>query len=273
MRKRITAALLLLFAMAVVAPPALAAPGGNGNGPHPTCPPNSGNPGGQPPCGGGGGGGGGPPPTCPPGSPGAGGPPPCGTTNPGYPPHPILVIDCLRIFGDIRLGSIPTIILGGHITLLSPPGCLIGGQLIVIIILSEPHVLGQATVLEDGSARIDATIPKELQTGTHNLELNIGGQTQAVRAVSVVPHFGQVAPASSRKASGSAPGVLALWALLILGGGAVLGSTGWRRFRAQHATAGGSRTKGSEVARIDTSAFVSDKTTESPGRPEEEKKG
>src|SRR5437660_6382164 len=149
MRRRILAALLLLIATAFVAPPALGAPG-NGHGPNPTCPPGSQNPGGSPPCGNGNGNGGGghPHPTCPPGSPNAGGPPPCGTTNPHYPPHPIIVIDCLQIFGDIRLGSIPTILLGGHITLLSPPGCLIGGQLIVVIILSEPHVLGQATVLE-----------------------------------------------------------------------------------------------------------------------------
>jgi hypothetical protein len=245
MRRCVIAALMLVSMIAALASPAFADPGnGNGNGPrpHPTCPPNSQNPGGQPPCGNGNG----------------GGTPSPSPTPSGYPPTPIITIGCLQLFGDVTTGNTPQVKLGGHVTLLSPPGCLVGGQLLVVVVLSEPHVLGQTKVLEDGSARIDATMPAQLPVGTHNLEVDLGGQTHAVRAIDVVPRLDNVSPVSSRStpASGTSAAMLALWALLIIGGGAVLASFGWRRRRAQHAVAGGAAPRATEIPRIDTSGFT-----------------
>jgi hypothetical protein len=251
-RRRVTAALLVIFAGALISGPAFAAPGGNGNGPppRPTCGPNTQNPGGRPPCGNANG-------------------------NPGYPPQPILQIDCLQIFGDIRLGAVPSVKLGGDISLLSPPGCLVGGQIIVLVVLSQRRVIGQATVLEDGSVRIQGTMPSQLEPGTHNLEVDIGGQTHAVRAISVVPSLDQTTLAShSTPRSGTGVALLALWALLILGGGAVLASFGWKRLRpagtggvGSHESAGPD--EGPPVPRIDTSGFQSTRPSGAPGGTED----
>ena len=272
MGRRIMAVLLLMFAIGAVAPSASAQ--GRGGGGNNTCPPGTPNAGNPPPCGGGGGGGGGGGNnTCPPGTPNAGNPPPCGNAN-GYPPQ-IIEIDCLKVFGDIRLGSVPTVKLGGNVTLLAPPGCLVGGHLVVVVILSEPRVIGQARALEDGSVQINGTIPSDLPAGTHNLSVRVQGQPEAVRAVKLVPDLKQpqtLAAANTKTSSPSGVGMLALWALLIVGGGAVLATFGWRRVRARPAGAGflPRRDNGPTVPRIDTSGFVPGTRSDAPGEVSED---
>ena len=237
MGKRILAALLLFFTIAAVSGTAMAKPK-----PHPTCPPNT---------------------------PNAGGQPPCGNAN-GYPPKPIITIDCLKIFGDLTVGTIPNVKIGGHVTLLSPPGCILGGRLVILAVLSQRYVIGQGTTLEDGSLRIDGTMPSNIASGTHNLELDVAGKAPAVRAISVVPSLDSVpAAAHDGGRSGTGLAMLALWALLIVGGGAILATFGWRRVRAAPAGGGFGRRGRADavVPHIDTSDFIPLKPT---ARPSEE---
>jgi hypothetical protein len=169
---------------------------------------------------------------------------------PVYPPVPISV--CIRLVVGVVNGH-PVLRAHEHIVLLGPPRCGLLGEGVTLVLHSTPVVLGTTTVAEDGSFRIDATVPADIPAGAHQLVVDLGKQ-QIVRPVEVQA-LG--APAVSKLPITNARdnGMLVVWMVVILGGLSALALFGWQR-RTARVRSGGTAAIDASIQHVDTSRFV-----------------
>jgi hypothetical protein len=190
------------------------------------------------------------------------------------PPTPVLRITCLQISGDIRTGAIPQLKRQGRITLVAPRGCLVAGQVVVVAVGASRFRLGRGAALEDGSISITGTVPPQIEPGTHNLLISVGGKTRAVRAVQVVAALGSARPAATRTPTpASSSTTVALVALGIAAAALIIGVYGWRRSRRRGRPPRRRlfrRSDSTEVPAVDTTDFVPRTPAPTPtDRPED----
>jgi hypothetical protein len=171
---------------------------------------------------------------------------------PQYPPVPISV--CIRLLAGVRNGR-PVLRFDERIVLFGPPGCGLVGERLRLILESTPIVIGQTTVAEDGSFRIEANLPPEIVPGTHRLVVD-QGKTQIIRPVEVIS--AQALGATKPVAGGRGLAVAAMWTILLLAGVTALMLFGWKRVavpvRARRRSHLG--LDGAGVPHIDTTRFV-----------------
>lgn len=160
------------------------------------------------------------------------------TPTPTYPPRPPHV--CAELSGDVRQNNGRTeVLFQGHITMSGGSGCAGGGEDVVLSGKSQPIFIAQTTALEDGSYRIDATLPPEIDPGAHQLITDFGpGRAQIVKPIRVVSAFVQgTTTAGGSSSGGTLPrtgrdiALLVFWSLALLTVGTLLVVSTYRRFR------------------------------------------